>query len=152
MSAEKDMMDGFLVAVQNCQMCRGVGCNACLVDPIAPVEGDEHAEPLGYLLSGVLMTSATSASLPQKQYAELMDLAQMLQDLQIDDVNELMVKLGAVYVRSDVELSANPKNYYWHWSEAPLGLTDQEGLAPHSLPIHMSQRRRAILAQKERKK
>jgi hypothetical protein len=106
-------------------------------------------EPVWYTLSELIERS----TIPEKPWEELMALAQMLHDLRISDSNELMRKLGAVYVADD---SAPLRGQYW-WAgnereedrfhgEIGAGHAPKEAKEPR-----LSSRRQAIMAQKERK-
>jgi hypothetical protein len=91
--------------------------------------------------------------MPKGPWQELMALAQMLHDLRINDTDELMRKLSAVYIADEgkpldgeycyIGKKTDPDR---HHSEIGSGHAPKEAKEPR-----LSNRRQAIMAQKERK-
>ena len=112
-------------------------------------EGQTIDEPVWYSLSEVI----ERLNMPEKPWQELMALAQILHDLRIHDTDDLMRKLGAVYVADD----SKPLNGEYHWIGEPPDPTRffgeiGKGHAPkEAKEPRLSNRRQAIMAQKERK-
>ena len=107
-------------------------------------------EPVWYSLSEIIHAVQ---DLPTKPWQELMALAQILHDLRIHDTNQLMRNLGAVYVDDDSKPLRGEYHYLGgetdpdrHHSEIGSGHAPKEAKEPK-----LSNRRQAIMAQKERK-
>lgn len=111
--------------------------------------GSVTDEPVWYTLSELIEKN----NMAEQPWRELMALAQMLHDLRISDSNELMRKLGAVYVADD----SKPLRGEYHFAgfeidpdrfhgEIGRGHAPKEAKEPR-----LTNRRKAIMAQKERK-
>jgi hypothetical protein len=107
-------------------------------------------EPVWFSLSE-LITKQTD--IPKGPWQELMALAQILHDLRINDTDELMRKLSAVYVADEGKPLDGEYHYMGgeqdpdrHYSELGTGNAPKEAKEPR-----LSNRRQAIMAQKERK-
>ena len=136
---------------EDCTMCSGFGGD--------PKASDNFDEPVWYSLSGVI--EVQNNQLPQGAWRELMELAQLLHDLRIDDSNQLMRKLGAVYIADDSKPLEGEYHYIggnvdpgypddgqagWdRWHEENFNV-EEEAKKPQ-----MSSRRQAIMAQKKRR-
>jgi hypothetical protein len=130
-------------------------CEVCEYgDDVAAME-DEWAhvtdEPVWYTLSEVIH----STTLPERPWQELMALAQILHDLRINDTNKLMRRLGAVYVADEGKPLQGEYHYFGaeqdpdrFYGEVGTGNPPKE--AKKKEPV-LSNRRRAIMAQKEKK-
>lgn len=123
-------------------------------------------EPVWFTLSEVLVriTAQSSEASPQSRkgasrslstskWQELMALAQILHDLSIHDSNQLLRKLGAVYVADDSKPLGGEYLYFGEqidpnrvYGEIGAGHAPKEAKEPR-----LSSRRQAIMAQKERK-
>jgi hypothetical protein len=127
-------------------------CDVCEYDDDVRALEDEFqsGEPVWYSLSEVI---ERITDLPTGPWQELMALAQILHDLRIHDTNQLMRNLGAVYVADDGKPLRGEYHYIGgetdpdrHHSEIGSGHAPKEAKEPV-----MSNRRKAIMAQKEKK-
>jgi hypothetical protein len=127
-------------------------CDVCEYDgDVKALEDEFHAdEPVWYTLSDLI---ERVQDLPTGPWQELMALAQILHDLRIHDTDALMRQLSAVYIVDD-DKPLRGEYYYIgkktdpdrHHSEIGAGHAPKEAKEPM-----MSNRRKAIMAQKEKK-
>jgi hypothetical protein len=124
---------------------------------------EDGTEPVWYTLSEVIVEN----SLSTEPWQELMALAQILHDLRIHDTNQLMRKLDAVYVADDNKPLRGEYHYFDDDTTKFTVASVRVGHDPTSEfaqevrlwnerkeakeEPRMSNRRQAIMAQKERK-
>lgn len=153
--------------LEHCLECNNeIDCEDCRTGATIPEAESVIDEPVWYTLSEVINRITTqsskasptrskrgASSLSTSKWQELMALAQILHDLRIHDSNQLLRKLGAVYVADDSKPLRGEYHYFGEetdpdrfYGEIGAGHAPKEAKEPR-----MSSRRQAIMAQKERK-
>jgi hypothetical protein len=148
-------IDDSLYSCKNCgdEILGNAGretCEWCDPNDVKDYANRAYDEPIWYSLCNLIEKS----ELAHGPWRELMALAQILHDLRIDDTYKLMHKLDVVYMEDD---SKTLRGEYRYSYEAPdpnrFHREIDKGHKPkETKEPRLSNRRRAIMAQREKQK